>query len=250
MIKKILKVNAVNVNNIYSDNELYSSDLISNFYLSKETNSKGFFCDNFSKSHLGNHIVFAGCSVTSGMGLEKNQVWTNILYEKINAKSTCSGYFNIAIPGNSIINQIILLFKYFQQYGNPNIIFMCIPNINRFYFFDKKNNKIHDSFYDPEEKNFIKIFVYQYYFMLDQYCKSNNIKLYSFTWDLNDNGVSSIFTNIFDTFYNVNKKELIEYVFTKRKIKNAIIASDNEHFGTAYHEYWANFMYDKIKDII
>ena len=99
-----------------------------------EINSLNFRSDNFIKTHEGLHIVFSGCSNTWGTGLNK------ILKE-----NPCSGYFNLGILGTSVASQIINLFKYFKEYGNPDIIFINFPDLLRFYGYSDKGKIFFDS---------------------------------------------------------------------------------------------------------
>ena len=87
--------------------------------------------------------------------------------------------------------------------------------------------------------------------MLEQYCRSNNIKLMSFTWYQDETNL--IISNIknFNTFYPIDKKNLLDYVDSycnsNPNDKFSRVARDNMHFGTAYNDYWSNFIYDEYK---
>jgi hypothetical protein len=218
-----------------------------------ELNDFNYRCDNFIKDHFGKHILFAGCSVTFGSGLEIEETWSKKLYNLINQDSKCSGYFSLATPGSSITNQIVLMFKYFKNYGNPDIIFLNSPGLARFYSYSNVDDLFFDSFYGDESKKIINLISYQYYLMLDQYCKSNNIKLYCFSWkDKKENDkdlsydIENTFIN-FDSFYAINTKEVFDYcenyVLNNKNKKYLIKARDNDHHGIAFHDYWANFIY-------
>lgn len=223
-------------------------------------NSFMYRCDEFKKQHNGLHIIFSGCSVTYGAGLLLEETWSKILYNKINEITPCSGYFNLAVPGSSIPDQIINIFKYCKEYGNPNYIFLNMPDKFRFYSISKKTNKIVDSLYSSECVGLMELITYQYYFMLDQYCKTNNIKLYSFSWSypetfysdlnkINDKKYTQNKFKIFDSFIDIPLESLFEYVYNykqkNKKDKNAELARDNDHFGTGYHSYWSEIMYNK-----
>jgi hypothetical protein len=218
-----------------------------------ELNDFNYRSDNFIKDHFGKHILFAGCSVTFGSGLEIEETWSKKLYNLINQDSKCSGYFNLATPGSSITNQIVLMFKYFKNYGNPDIIFLNSPGLIRFYSYSNVDDLFFDSFYSDESKKIINLISYQYYLMLDQYCKSNNIKLYCFSWkDKKENDkdlsydIENTFIN-FDSFYAINTKEVFDYcenyVLNNKNKKYLIKARDKDHHGIAFHDYWANFIY-------
>jgi len=242
-----MHINAINLKNIYSNTNFYSDDIISTPYLSNDTNSMGYYSDEFLLNHNKKHILFTGCSVTAGFGLESHEVWSKIVYNKLNKEDQLSGYFNLSIPGTGIISQIANIFKYCKKYGNPETIFFCIPDMKRFYYFDKDISIVKDAFYDYKELGFTKIFIYQYYFMLEQYCKSNNIGLYSFTWDTDINNFENIFKNKFKTFYNIEQKDVVEYLYSKKNKQYLEVSRDGIHPGIGYHLYWAKFIYDKYK---
>lgn len=220
-----------------------------------ELNDLNYRCDNFIKNHVGNHILFSGCSVTFGSGLEIEETWSKKVYNLINKNNECSGYFNLAVPGSSTINQIALLFKYFKTYGNPDIIFLNSPGLIRFYSYSSLDDLFFDSFYNNDSRKIINLISYQYYLMLEQYCKSNNIKLYSFTWtdkkEVNGELISdieNIFSN-FDSFYPIDSEKVVQhcadYVLNSKDKRFLIKARDRDHHGIAFHDYWAKFIYEK-----
>jgi len=226
-------------------------------------NSYGYRCDEFTTTHKEKHILFSGCSYTYGIGLKKEEVWAYQVYEKINKTEACSGYFNIGLSGNNIIQCIINIFKYCKKFGNPDLIFINLPIQNRFFDFnkDEKQYRIVENQSLSKIHHIEKLTFYNYYLMLEQYCISNNIKLFSFTWDnydqhfLNKNinklyeSVNVVFKNYnFKTFYYINEKEMLNYLFLlKQKDNNKFfdIARDNMHKGTGAHAYWSEFIYNK-----
>ena len=255
----------------FNENMLYSEFPISKYIddpvtesiingkINKDINSFGYRCDEFINLHDKKHIVFAGCSVTWGIGLNLNEIWSYKIYEKINNQYGCSGYFNLAFPGSSIQTQIISLFKYFKKFGNPDVVFINFPDIYRYYNYSIKNNKIIDALYDYNSEKILSLISYQYYFMLDEYCRTNKIKLFSFTWfkkdleidgeSLTGNGLEKHPFDNFNFFYKINENDLYNYVFDKIKNnkdnKYMEFARDGEHYGIAYHDYWADFIYNK-----
>jgi hypothetical protein len=275
-IKNVVKVFPTNINTHYpyTKDLLYSDEPLSklsrldksnidqkklngydNPKILNELNDLNYRCDNFTNNHLGQHILFAGCSVTFGSGLEVEEIWSKKVYNLISGNNACSGYFNLAVPGSSVINQIALLFKYFKIYGNPDVIFLNSPGLVRFYSYSATEDLFFDSFYSNDSKNITNLISYQYYLMLDQYCNSNNIKLYSFTWKDNKDTEGKLFSEIEDTFsvfnsfYLIDNDELSEYcaqyVLDNKGKSFLIKARDKDHHGIAFHDYWANFIYEK-----
>jgi hypothetical protein len=235
-------------------NKLNIKDKEKNLWTKKEEmNSLNYRCQEFTKVHNETHVVFSGCSNTWGIGLYQNETWAYKTYKKISEKNKCSGYFNLGISGSSLQKQVINLFKYFKQYGNPDIIFINFPDLLRFYFYNNSNKKYYDGFYKEKYKELIGLVAFEYYFMLNQYCKTNKIKLYSFSWILSKNNYYNQYEHIevplenFDSYYKIDEKNLNEYIQKQKDENFLIIARDNEHPGTAYHDYWSDFIYEKYK---
>jgi hypothetical protein len=192
--------------------------------------------DSFSKIHEGRHILFIGDSFAAGDGLSLEDTWCYKVYNKISSKEKTSGYYNLGFGGLSIFECIDNFFRYCSDYSNPDVVFFITTEIHR------------DSRYFNEK--YVESLVKRMYSYLEQYCKSNNIQLYSFSWvksvdmyspeperylmtfkdhDDNDHTVirplwieqaeghqknfgPDIF-NSFDTFYDYSTKEMLFSVF-------------------------------------
>lgn len=247
-------------NGFYDEDYLFNNKLKSNFVSEKEINKDGYRCDNFIKNHEGLHILFSGCSVSFGYGLTLEETWTKKVFNSINNIKKCSGYFNLSIPGSSLLNQITDIFKYCRNYGNPEYILFSIPDLKRFYYYHHEKNKIGNAFYNQEnDKNYriIEVLYYQYYYMLDQYCRSNNINLISFTWSnlqIDEGVFDRVNITSFNTFYILNKEKMEKYILKYcENNKNdffALVARDNRHFGTAYHDFWAKEIFSIIENTL
>jgi hypothetical protein len=226
-----------------------SSNYRKNFFgEEKEINSHGFRSEEFKNAHQGKHILFSGCSVTSGVGLLQEEMWAKKTYNKISEKEECSGYFNIGIGASGLCDQVSNMFKYFNTYGNPDVIFFMIPDEGRFYHYKKSSDQISHSFIEDEYKNFMLFIYSQYYMMLESYCKSNNIKLFSTSYVTN---TQNYFKQRFKTFYPIDSQSLYNFVFNKieknKELKYLEKARDNMHYGSAYHEYWADHFFNLYK---
>jgi hypothetical protein len=219
-----------------------------------EINKNGFRCDEFKNKHDGAHILFMGCSVTWGTGLYFNETWTSKLYEKLLQDFGLSGYFNIGIPGDSIFSQVVHAFKYFKNYGNPNIIFFNMPEIERFYAYSENDKSLVGSGVLKDKNEILNLLAYQYYYMLEQYCLSHGIKLLSFTWTEDELNLEKHNIKNFDTFYSIKKENMLKHIdwYSKEnpEDKFSIVARDKKHFGTAYSDFWSKFMYEKYKELI
>jgi hypothetical protein len=224
-------------------------------------NSYGYRCDEFTKIHKEKHILFSGCSNTYGIGLKKEEVWAYKVYNKINEVEVCSGYFNLGLGASNIIQCIINIFKYCKKFGNPNVIFINFPDYSRFFDFKEDENQyritMNENFYNNYYIN--KLTIYNYYFILEEYCRTNNIELFSFTWNLGYNNkryadsTNDIFKEYnFKTFFYIDYKDLNNNLFLlKNKDNNKFfdVARDNMHRGTGVHTYWSNFIYSKYLDL-
>jgi hypothetical protein len=233
-----------------------------------QDNAHGFRCDEFITNHKGKHILFSGCSYTYGSGLKKEEVWAYKVYDKINKNEGASGYFNLGLGGNNIINSILNIFKYCKKFGNPDIIFINLTSESRFFDYkeDEKQYRIvsHNVFHD--KYHIAKLINYNFYFILEQYCKSNNIQLFSFSWNLYDehflNKQKNNLVNIilkstndsfkdynFKTFYYINEEYLYNELFLlKEKYDNPFFETARDiikHRGNGIHMFWADFIYNK-----
>lgn len=224
----------------------------SNFLEDKNYNEYYYRSDNFLSTHSGKHILFSGCSVTYGNSLHINNTWSKLLYDKISSKEQTSGYFNIGMSAQSILEMIIRAFKYIKKYGNPDIIFLNLPDCFRYYAKDDEENCfMHISRAEYEPENFILVkslalFNYHYLMMFEEYCKSKNINLIYTTWE--------IYTEEFlrstdlENFYILDKDilalKMLEYQAANPKDDYSLMAPDKKHQGHAYHYAWSEMLYD------
>lgn len=243
--------------------------------LSKHIEEFSPFSDPFSKTIKGKHILFAGCSITSGDSLTKEQTWSWKLYDQlIGSQNNKNTFFNIAGSGMSITESINQIFKYCYDFGNPDCIFFLMPGPGR----DGKYCGNSDQGYES-----LQILIYTSYFYLESFCKTNKIQLISSTWyknlkDINDEFLPSkqikyypgtkterpdwsvqlneyddnLLENLlkdFDTFKTYTEKELTSKVLEYHLLKNkqekkySLVAEDDVHPGTSFHDFWKDFFY-------
>lgn len=189
------------------------------------SNNYGYRCDDFVDQHNKKHIIFSGCSMTAGNGLEEFETWPRFLYDDLNKNNDYSGYFNLAISGHTVEKIINNLFKYFRLFGNPQIIFLLLPPIDR-----EQQNVDHE-----------KLFFYNY-LKLDQYCLTNKIELITTFWESNKTKLSNkknffepnfiihpVFNN-FNTIFFPNSKQWLtyatEYVQLNKNNQRVYLAND------------------------
>lgn len=232
---------------------------LNNLYL---FNSTGLRCDEFTKTHNGLHVLFAGCSVTSGEGLFLEDSWSYKVYAEISKNKKTSGYFNIAFPGASYMDILNQIFVYVSIYGMPDIIFINFPEIQREYpymstksLFTKIDQTTMD---DPKtilNTDRINLLIYNYYQALVQICKKTNSKLYSFSWDSMPHGKTFFFNfdprEHFDNFYRIDFDKMQNYLFEfEQNNKNHqlkdffLFGFDEEHPGIAMHDFYYKFIYE------
>lgn len=91
-------------------------------------NSFGFRSDEFSSEHAGKHILFAGCSTTFGDSMYLDKTWAHKVYSKIAESSRVSGYYNVGLPGASIVDITDMIREYISRYGEPDHLFVLLPD--------------------------------------------------------------------------------------------------------------------------
>lgn len=229
-------------------------------------NSRSYNSDEFKTIHEEKHFLFSGCSNTFGVGIEKEETWAYLTYLKIKDMVGASGFFNISSPGIGIQMMVIDIFRYCNEFGNPDTIFINLSNQLRVPSYTEKSHgkdgKVRPGFavkhYDHASEKDTIFMNYNIYMMLEVYCKYNNIQLYSFTWDNKKTSVANNFTNTlfkefgFKTFYPIDYDKMIEEIFLIKEkaedVKYFEVARDGHHFGKGYHEYWSNFIFNEYME--
>ena len=182
-----------------------------------ELNSLHFRSNEFVTEHDGYHVVFLGDSNTFGEGLEVDETWTKIVYEHINSKVGCSGYFNLAMPGRSIPDMISNLYRYMRTYGTPDAIFINLTEFVRSYGFDRVNQWPCTVRYSQGNLKPLELLAHDYYMMLEDYCRHLCIMLVSFTWDTSPDNDEKTTQDLFlesgfKTFVEIKQDDLIMYL--------------------------------------
>jgi len=198
-------------------------------------NKFGFRSDEFINNHYGKHIIFAGCSYTFGDSVFLADSWAYKVYLEIAKKETLSGYFNLGSPGASTQECIDQIFNYVNIFGNPQAIFLLMPNAER--------GKINESYED----------LYSSIAKLSTYCQENNIDLFMSSWDAKEFSEKDLYqqaagyvpmdldkmTAHVDNFYDKHSGHLLKDFF--------LYAFDLEHPGIAIHDYYKHFFYNLYK---
>lgn len=206
-----------------------------NFY---NLNSHGLRSDEFISSHEGKHILFAGCSVTTGEGLPLEDTWAHKLYTQISNSQKTSGYFNISYPGASILGIIKQIYSYVENFGSPDCIFALFSNIVR----DTPRNKRLAG--RPDKETYQRVL--EECEILEKFCVKNKIKLFISGWELQEQLQFRSITS----YKAIDQAELISHVY-EFSDSNAssmapflVTAMDGEHPGIAVHDYYKQFFYN------
>ncbi len=155
-------------------------------------------------------LITAGCSMTFGVGVPFDGIWSTMLAKKLNMD-----HVNLAIPGWSIEAVVDNLFKYFYKYGNPKKLAVLFPDYNRVIMTSHRefavidphvieepqvkiiNVNLHDEpakekvKYSKKPHKILNILTPEYSLFrslsaisrLITYCKSSNIEFVWSTWD-------------------------------------------------------------------
>lgn len=214
------------------------------------------------------NLLFAGCSITVGCGVSHIQkTWSYKIYELIKKERYCAGYFNVGCSGASPIEILFNIFKYIAKYGYPNYIFILFPDFGRDW---AKFNLLGEN-RKFEEGNILNIFLFNMYSVLEDMCKTNNVKLFSTSWIDSVPGITDVFTaekfkqfeehmhkdmkDSFSTYYQINKKRFAENVYLYIKENDptmTIIGNDGNHPSEAVHYAWfkeAEYQLGGIKNV-
>jgi hypothetical protein len=195
-------------------------------------NSFGYRTGEFRKVP----VVFAGCSVTFGVGVPEEGIWSSLVGEKLGLD-----YINLSAPGWSTPRIVDNLFKYFYEFGNPEMLFVVLPDYHRLVltshrdfcvvgYHHKSDHllKVNDAqlgwtpvvdrntyskkpytfidFITPEQALFE---TFRSINSLITYCKGSNIKLVWSTWDSETHQIIDIVKN------GWNKESYSGYVYSK-----------------------------------
>lgn len=244
-----------------------------------ETNQINMRAPEFKKNPT---ILMTGCSNSWGLGLPNDVIWPYLV-----AKEYDVDYVNTSMPGSSPMVEVVDIFKYCKTFGNPKIILAMFPDFQRSRVFVE--NKILKNVPDfsgamggtigpsdiftirlidrpnyvklPAEKHLLVSQSQAFYnntlfvFMLEQFCKSNGIKLIWSTWH-NDS-----FHEAFSFFYMNYAKDSLgfsemkvdmcnEHSYLEKEFPDIYYRADEptekKHPGVHWHYHVAEFFIDEI----
>lgn len=230
----------------------------------------------------GAEMLAVGCSNSFGVGLPYDLAWPETVAKSLNFR-----YSNISNPGTSVMHQVMNIFHYCKAFGNPKIILCVFPNFERSRIFidnktihsknqlEKESQPVDIHTNNPKHRpTFLKLpvdkdeiiserqaFYYNtlFIFMLEQYCRSNKIKLIWSTWADHDN-FDLMFKETYEYYESGTKKLFMPNVYACKdhedlKIEHPNIfnqAADthngNPHPGVHWHQHVTEFFVNKIKN--
>ncbi len=220
--------------------------------VSYKYNSRGFRSDEFLKKtdFTKNRFVFAGCSEGEGIGGNVGDSWPGITYEAIKEKLNLDGFYNLSIDNFGFQKIIMNCLLYVKEFGKPDAFIVLFPDVSRvFKWLDSEKSYT----IDWKDSNHLKIkdnrqllmdslidFIL-YINMFEEYCRTNQIKLFWSTWSMLENSVLSEL----DMYNN-----FIEFNYSPESFNwkdNESIKRDG-HQGLNAHKVWAINIINAIMD--
>lgn len=204
--------------------------------------------DAFTSDHSGKyHVLFAGCSITWGTGLEKGERWIDLAYKEINNNKECSGLFNVAQEGDGIQSQVGHIVEYVSKYGKPDLIMFNIPDFWRLIVDDGVYRVYSGEHSNYSSDSLAKMLIStgkHYYKMLQDFCVANEIKLISFSWDTVTNNILKDFSD----FIYIDKDYLDRLTFKYDDGgEYSMQARDGLHPGTAANKSWSEIVINNYR---
>jgi hypothetical protein len=233
-----------------------------------EYNNEWFRSDNFTDSHeKKNHILFAGCSETEGIGGRLDTVWTKMLHESLKEKYDVDGFYSIARAGYGWQKIITNFMTYVKKYGVPTHLFVLMPNIDRMFewntekkswFYTQKFPVFAGKPIEEEHKDRVATAKEHMKMLIDftvswnlfeQYCKSIGTKLLWSSWDFVETYNLSMFDQ-HENFFVVEGKEFYDYILEKRpdgKTYKDDLERRDGHSGVLFHMFWKEKFEEEIE---
>ena len=227
------------------------SGFIKNMY---SHNSDGFRSDEFKTYHNGKHILFAGCSETYGVALFKENLWSYQVYRKISNSLQTSGYFNIGLPGATILEIATQIISYISLYGTPDILFVNLPDADREISKVIPSARRHSVIeYCEDYSDHIPKQAESLFNSISNMCGN---KTYYFSWT--DRPKADNICNLRNPKDGIKGfYRLAEEININRAVRAAteelpteeahmgLVAMDGMHCGIAFHNVWADYIYSK-----
>lgn len=205
------------------------------------------------------NVLFAGCSMTFGEGLPEFYSWPHHVIRSIKSTIDNLGSTDIlSYPGGSAEKIIRNVFRYIDQIGKPDYIFILLPDFFREFDYDNESasykiKMMYDLGNDKKITGLEDINVYNLfteyklaYEMLDIFCRVMGIKLMAGSWYTH---AGSAMKKIFNDFIDFRNENAMEYFksdsFDEEYYKTfdsrfAVESADNAHPGLIFHLAFAD----------
>lgn len=158
--------------------------------LTYSLNNYGHRSEDFNKLDKDNYnILFSGCSTTFGDGLPEQFRWSKLMYDEIVIDN--KGPFQcLSFLGGGADKIVGNILKYCNKFGNPDTIFVLFNDFTRHVTYDEDGAKFLSKInlkYSGDKaeisngSNSYDFFIQTQNYMriLEIYCNSNNIKLFT-----------------------------------------------------------------------
>jgi hypothetical protein len=264
-MKKLNKIKFINVNDFPSGSTFDYFDDPSFRFTEVDTtpdlrlNKNRFRCDEFLKESDKYIILSAGCSVTFGVGLREDEMWPTMLEKLIDDKDV--HMYNISKPGWSAFEIVSNVFLYLRNFQKPKEIYILLPDEARTNGYSVVE-KSHGTFVlvpgNEEDEQIMReevmlsnaIHVKNYLFMLEEYCRVQNIKLFITTWNENNfiNNNYSFSNSYYPYSVDSAKNFVKKYQEDHPNDEFIFFARDKSHQGTGHHAHWADMFYRARKE--
>lgn len=254
----------------------------SNFYY--KLNKNGFRSKNFDKfDNSKTNILFAGCSITYGVGLPEGLTWPDFFIKKFSNITSDIDYYNIALPGASIFLNFKNILAFLKTVGKPDYILMIAPETTRNLYWDVQSKKFANALITSNQRevdiNYKKQYIQEnnlmfnivYLQTLEYICNILNIKFIWSSWNTissdvykefnfnnfieieNDHPLAIIPPRIFNGQGNFLSK--IKYQTSLKKINDLNVnnfpfwevARDRRHPGVCFSELYSDSFFKKIE---
>ena len=209
-------------------------------------------------------VVFAGCSITFGVGVPYEGIWSTIVGEKLGLD-----YVNLSTPGWSTQAIVDNLFRYFYKYGNPKTVFVAFPDYLRLILTSNRDFCVVGGYntepallqvqhtilpdtsiedrpkYSKKPHEFTDFITHEYALLqtfrsinsLISYCKGSNIRLVWSTWDIETNEIINIVKD------RVNETSYNDYVFSDLSFSGDVNRSTDidYNYSGCHKEYFDKY---------
>lgn len=230
-------------------------------------NEDGFRSKSFLEFNSNNiNILFLGCSITQGVGLPDECMWTTKLVNKIknDIPDKQIDQYNLSIAGAGIDLIVKNLITFLNTVGKPDYVFAYFPQISRSIIWDKHEyinvhypHKHLNNYTEKEDKfgeNYVTedrlLHTTTLIHMMELICNLSGIKLVWSTWyhdqfktikEINFNNYFELNFNLEDHYAEVmeiHKKRGNDMRFYKNEYKNTVKRINKSNINN--EPYWSS----------